>query len=144
MGAMAHKADDVLDALRERGYRMTAQRRAIVAEIVGTRGHITPVDLVGRVRKRLPGIDESTVYRTLDLLEEVGIISHAHLGGLHEYHHADEHDHVHLVCSRCGRRDRLSAGEAESLRALMKKVAGFDPDFTHSAIWGRCRRCAGS
>lgn len=140
---MARDTDEVLEVLRQRGYRMTTQRRAIVNEIVGTRGHITPVELVGRVRERWPGIDESTVYRTLDLLEDVGVISRAHLGDAHEYHHADEHDHVHLVCSQCGRRDRLSARAAEPLRALMREVHGFDPDLTHSAIWGRCRRCSG-
>ncbi|HEY3023806.1 MAG TPA: transcriptional repressor, partial [Actinomycetota bacterium] len=93
---------DVMGILRARGLRMTPQRRAIVAEIMRTRGHISPTALARKVQGEMPGVNASTVYRTLALLEEVGVLSHAHLEGGAEYHRAEEAGHVHLTCSRCG------------------------------------------
>src|SRR5687767_5976355 len=100
--------EPVLELLRARGHRMTAQRRAIVETVMRTTGHISPSEVVRRVQKSSPSVNESTVYRTLSLLEEVGVLTHAHLHGGPEYHHVDAHDHVHLACSRCGRNFYLS------------------------------------
>jgi Fur family ferric uptake transcriptional regulator len=134
--------DDVLEALKRRGYRMTPQRRAIVAEIMESHGHIAPQNLVQRVKERLPGVNDSTVYRTLDLLEEMGFLSHSHLGAGPAYHHADHGNHVHLICERCGRTDQLSATEIAPAEKAVTRLTGFNPDFTHFAISGLCRRCA--
>jgi Fur family ferric uptake transcriptional regulator len=120
---------------------MTAQRRTIVSEIMKTTGHIAPQLLVRRVKKRLPGVHESTVYRTLELLEELGILSHAHLESGAEYHHRAEHDHVHLVCSQCGRNGFLTIDETEPLRRMIHKRSGWAVDLTHFAIAGLCERC---
>jgi|ERR687895_1263441 Fur family ferric uptake transcriptional regulator len=133
--------DNVLDRLRSRGHRMTPQRRAIVEEIMRTPGHIAPGDVVHRVRQSLPGTNPSTVYRTLDLLEELGIVSHAHFEEGAEYHHFDDRSHVHLVCSSCGRSQSLEATEAEPLVRHIEGRSGFSPDFTHFAISGLCSRC---
>src|SRR5262249_17720763 len=134
-------ADQVLEALRERGLRMTPQRRAIVREIMSTNGHISPPDVARRVRERVPGVNPSTIYRTLDLLEELGILSHAHLESGAEYHRRAEATHVHLTCSRCGADDALSMGEAAELEAVVSRHRGFQPDLTHFAISGVCARC---
>ena len=136
-----NRSEPVLEALKERGYRMTPQRRAIVAEIMGTEGHISAQDLAARVKDRLPGVNDSTVYRTLELLEDLGFLSHAHLESGFEYHHAADHDHVHLICERCGRADALSVDETEPLRELISGHRGFVPDFTHFAISGVCAEC---
>lgn len=133
-------ADDVIEALRSRGYRMTAQRRAIVSEIMKTKGHIAPQLIARKVKERLPGVHDSTVYRTLELLEELGVLSHAHLESGAEYHRGD-HDHVHLVCSRCGRNEFLPVDETEPLRLVIERRSGWVPDFTHFAIAGLCDRC---
>jgi Fur family ferric uptake transcriptional regulator len=132
----------VLEALKLRGYRMTPQRRAIVSEIMATRGHIAPQELVQRVKDRLPGVNDSTVYRTLDLLEEMGFLSHAHLGAGPAYHHAEHNDHVHLICERCGKTDQLSVADTAPLNRALAKITEFQPDFTHFAISGLCARCA--
>jgi Fur family ferric uptake transcriptional regulator len=131
----------VLDALRARGHRMTPQRRAIVLEIMASEGHISPQEIAGRVQRRVPGVNTSTVYRTLDLLEEAGYLSHSHHERGHDYHHASEHDHVHLTCSACGHSESLSLEEIEPLRTLVARHNGFLPDFTHFAISGICARC---
>jgi Fur family transcriptional regulator, ferric uptake regulator len=139
---MSVEVDPVLDLLRARGLRMTPQRRAIVAEIMSVRGHISPSAISRRVRERVPGVNASTVYRTLDLLEDVGVLSHAHLESGAEYHHLSDSQHVHLACSRCGAEDALSMAEAKRLHRLISKHRGFEPDLTHFAISGLCASCA--
>ena len=128
-------------SLRDQGLRMTPQRRAIVAEIMRTQGHISPTDLARKVQGEMPGVNASTIYRTLTLLEEVGVLAHAHLEGGAEYHRAEEAGHVHLTCSNCGAEDDLSLAEAEALSELIRQHHGFLPDLTHFAISGLCRDC---
>jgi Fur family transcriptional regulator, ferric uptake regulator len=132
---------DVMEILRAQGLRMTPQRRAIVSEIMRTRGHISPTALARKVQGEMPGVNASTVYRTLALLEEVGVLSHAHLEGGAEYHRAEEAGHVHLTCSNCGAEDDLSMEEAQALSQLVERHREFLPDLTHFAISGLCAEC---
>jgi Fur family transcriptional regulator, ferric uptake regulator len=141
MACVQADTDSVLEELKRRGHRMTPQRRAIVSEIMGTSGHISAQALVQRVKDRLPGVNDSTVYRTLDLLEDVGVLSHAHLETGPAYHHARHHDHVHLICARCGRSGQLTADATQPMQEVVVKKTGFLPDFTHFAISGLCARC---
>jgi Fur family transcriptional regulator, ferric uptake regulator len=134
-------ARETLQALRERGLRMTPQRQAIVTEIMRAPGHISPAAVARRIQERMPGVNPSTVYRTLSLLEELGYLSHAHMETGAEYHRAGEGGHVHLTCSNCGAEDDLSLAEAESLERLVRKHRGFRPDLTHFAISGLCASC---
>jgi Fur family ferric uptake transcriptional regulator len=133
---------DVLDLLRSRGLRMTPQRRAIVSEVMRTQGHIAPAAIARTIEGEMPGVNPSTVYRTLALLEEVGVLQHSHLESGAEYHKADEAHHVHLTCHRCGRDDELSITEAERLGQLIHRHHGFEADLTHFAITGLCADCA--
>jgi Fur family ferric uptake transcriptional regulator len=133
---------DVLDLLRSRGLRMTPQRRAIVSEVMRTHGHIAPAAIARTIEGEMPGVNPSTVYRTLALLEEVGVLQHSHLESGAEYHKADEAHHVHLTCHRCGRDDELSIAEAERLGQLIHRHHGFEADLTHFAITGLCADCA--
>ncbi len=137
----AVSSDQVLELLRSRGLRMTPQRRAIVTEVMRTRGHISPPAIARKVQEAMPGVNASTVYRTLTLLEEVGVLSHAHLETGAEYHRAHEAGHVHLTCSRCGAEDDLSLAEAGALQRLIRHHHGFLPDLTHFAISGLCAAC---
>ena len=132
---------DVIETLRGRGLRMTPQRRAIVAEVMRTRGHISPTALARRVQGEMPGVNASTIYRTLALLEEVGVLAHAHMESGAEYHRAEEAGHVHLTCTRCGLEDDLSIDEAQALVRLIERHHGFSPDLTHFAIGGLCAEC---
>jgi Fur family ferric uptake transcriptional regulator len=141
---MATSVDAVLQQLRARGLRMTPQRRAIVAEVMALEGHISPTVVARRVRERVPGVNPSTVYRTLDMLEGLGILSHAHLESGAEYHRSADSDHVHLTCSNCGSEDSLSLPEAERLKRLIARHHGFSPDLTHFAISGLCAGCQGA
>jgi len=121
---------------------MTPQRRAIVAEVMAAQGHISPTAIARTVQSEMPGVNASTVYRTLTLLEEVGVLQHSHLESGAEYHRAEEAEHVHLMCRSCGRDDALSLKEAAALSELIHRHHGFVADLTHFAITGRCRECA--
>ena len=134
-------ADGVIELLRQRGLRMTPQRRVIVAEIMRTQGHISPTALARKVQGEMPGVNASTIYRTLALLEEAGVLAHAHLEGGAEYHRAEDAGHVHLSCSRCAAEDDLSLDEAAALQHLIGQHHGFRPDLTHFAISGLCAAC---
>lgn len=132
---------EVLQMLRRQGFRMTPQRRAIVLELMRTKGHINPADLVGRVQEKIPGVNASTVYRTLSLLDDVGVLSHAHFEGGIEYQRRERADHVHLSCSHCGFQESLSLAEAEPFMRMIKEHHGFLADLTHFAISGLCGDC---
>jgi Fur family transcriptional regulator, ferric uptake regulator len=138
---MAVTSDEMVSALRARGLRMTPQRRAIVAEVMRAKGHISPAALARKVQTQMPGVNASTIYRTLSLLEDAGVLSHAHLESGPEYHRAEEAGHVHLTCTNCGAEDDLSIEEAAALVRLIERHRGFSPDLTHFAIGGLCADC---
>jgi Fur family ferric uptake transcriptional regulator len=140
----SHDYADVIDLLRSKGLRMTPQRRAIVTEVMRTQGHISPAAIARTVQGEMPGVNASTVYRTLTLLEDVGVLSHSHLETGAEYHKAEEAEHVHLTCGRCGKDDPLSLSEAQALHELITQHHGFEADLTHFAITGLCASCAGA
>jgi Fur family transcriptional regulator, ferric uptake regulator len=142
MSSVAIDFVEVMNLLRTRGLRMTPQRRAIVSEVMRTQGHISPTAIARKVQGEMPGVNASTVYRTLTLLEEVGVLQHSHLEAGAEYHRTDEAQHVHLTCARCGRDDALSIQEAGKLGALINAHRGFVADLTHFAITGLCADCA--
>jgi Fur family ferric uptake transcriptional regulator len=129
--------------LRARGYRLTPQRQ-LVLEAVGALGHATPEEILTEVRRTAATVNVSTIYRTLELLEELGLVRHTHLGhGAPTYSVAGDDDHVHLVCRQCG-------GVQEASRALVgdtvERLAaelGFHVDIGHFALFGVCEGCAG-
>lgn len=142
MDLNTQRQGDVMELLRGRGLRMTPQRRAIVREVMRSQGHISPAAIARTVQEEMPGVNPSTVYRTLALLEEVGVLQHSHLESGAEYHRTEEAEHVHLTCGRCGRDDPLSLKEAKRLQELIRRHHGFQADLTHFAITGLCETCA--
>jgi Fur family ferric uptake transcriptional regulator len=127
--------------LRQRGYRLTPQRQ-LVLEAVDTLEHGTPDEILTEVRKTATGVNISTVYRTLELLEELGLVSHAHLGhGAPTYHLADRHHHMHLVCRDCGSVIEADVSVASALTDRLRASFGFETDMKHFAIFGRCADC---
>ena len=129
--------------LRARGYRLTPQRQ-LVLEAVTELGHATPEDIVSRVRQVASGVNISTVYRTLELLEGLGLVNHAHLGhGAPTYHAASERAHVHLVCARCDRVDEVPADLLDDVARRLREERGFDVDRAHVALSGVCPDCHG-
>ncbi|RKN41806.1 Fur family transcriptional regulator [Streptomyces hoynatensis] len=133
---------DWQEDLRSRGYRLTPQRQ-LVLEAVDRLEHSTPEDILAEVRRTAGGVNISTVYRTLELLEELGLVSHAHLGhGAPTYHLAERHQHLHLMCRDCGTVIEAGLDLAEPFAERLRDRFGFDTDLRHFAIFGRCRDCA--
>jgi Fur family ferric uptake transcriptional regulator len=135
----------VRDDLRARGLRWTPQRRLILDALAETtEGHITGAELVERCRERDPETTPSTVYRTLDVLEELGYVSHSHsAAGREEFHVLPGEPHGHLECRSCGGRWELGAVEAEAMVEPVVERFGFVPDLGHLAISGLCAACQG-
>ncbi|MCW2504241.1 MAG: transcriptional regulator family [Actinomycetia bacterium] len=130
------------DALRARGLRMTAPRQ-LVLEAVRRLGHATPEQLHDEVTRTAAGINLTTVYRTLELFEQMGLVTHTHLShGAPTYHAADD-QHVHLVCRGCGRVDEVGTELLAPLAATLADDRGFAVDVGHVALFGLCRDCAG-
>ena len=128
--------------LRRRGYRLTPQRQ-LVLEAVGRLGHATPEEIVTAVRRTASGVNISTVYRTLELLEELGLVQHAHLGhGASTYSVTSDDDHVHLVCRDCGGIEEAPPSVVATVVAELAATRGFTVDVGHFAVFGRCRDCS--
>jgi Fur family ferric uptake transcriptional regulator len=138
---VVHSVERIVGELRQRGHRITPQRVAILEEIMGAEGHLTPQALARDVQRRVPGVDVSTIYRTLALLESIDVVRHSHQEEGAAYHRVGEGDHVHLSCSRCGAQDDMPADLAKRLKGLIAKYHGFEPDLTHFAIAGLCASC---
>jgi Fur family transcriptional regulator, ferric uptake regulator len=127
--------------LREKGYRLTPQRE-LVLDAVTALGHATPEEVCAEVRRTASGVNISTVYRTLELLEDLGLVRHAHLGhGAPSYHPAGHDAHLHLVCRDCGTITEIDVAIAAELVGRLQAEHEFDTDVEHFAIYGRCRAC---
>src|SRR5690606_3738282 len=122
------------EELRARGYRVTPQRQ-LVLEAVKELEHATPEAICSRVRQTARGVNISTVYRTLELLEELGMVTHTHLGhGAPTYHLATEADHVHLVCRDCGEIQEISPEMVQSMVTTLDRELGFETDVHHLTV----------
>lgn len=133
----------VRDELRARGLRWTPQRRLILEVLAVTDGHVTGADVVERCRERDPATTASTVYRTLDVLEELGYLSHSHSAlGREEFHVQPRAPHAHLECRSCGGQLELPSGDAAALVEPLRTRYGFAADLGHLTISGECRACA--
>ena len=130
--------------LRRRGLRLTPQRQMILELLERSSGHIAPEDLYQQVHRRYPMINRSTVYRTLDVLEELGLVRHGHVDdGAARYHLAADTHHLHLICHRCGHTiDVTDLAVGDAFAQTLRDHFGFQADLTHFPISGLCRDCS--
>lgn len=128
--------------LRESGHRLTPQRELVLAA-VETLGHATPDEVYAEVRTHSGAINLSTVYRTLELLDELGLIRHAHLTDrAPTYHAATDHEHAHFVCRGCHQVTSVGRSRIEHALGPLAEELGFRPDYGHLSVFGLCRSCA--
>src|SRR5438067_13775315 len=126
------------EALREQGYRLTPQRELGLEAVVAL-GHATPEEIAAEVRRTARNVNISTVYRTLVLLEDLGLVTHTHLGhGAPTYHAAADSDHLHLVCRECGGIEEVAPKVFDEVAQRIAVDHGFTIDATHFAIFGTC------
>ena len=130
--------DDAIDALRDSGLRLSTARRLVLDALFEADGPVTAAHL-----SRTLSLDESSVYRNLELLEDRGVIRHLHLGhspGL--YVLASENDVEYLYCERCAKVTVVTPDRLDPIREQVRREFGYTPRFTHFAIVGLCRDCS--
>ena len=133
--------DDWQQLLRDKGYRLTPQRE-LVLSAVDRLGHATPDEVLAAVREQSAAVNISTVYRTLELLEELGLVRHTHLTDrAPTYHSTTTPQHVHLVCRGCQEVIDARPEEFEQLTKALRAEHGFEVDIGHLTVFGRCGRC---
>jgi Fur family transcriptional regulator, ferric uptake regulator len=129
------------ERLRDRGYRLTPQRELILAA-VETLGHATPDEVLAEVRRQSAAVNASTVYRTLEVLEGLGLVRHAHLSErAPTYHSVSDHEHFHLVCRNCGRIVSVAPDVLESVTDQLRDTRNFNVDVGHLTMFGACVDC---
>ncbi len=122
--------------------RWTPQRRTLVGVLSSLEGHVSASSLIERCRDLDPTTTPSTVYRTLDVLEDLGVVCHGHdVAGREEYHILPGSPHGHLYCQACGATWEIRDEEAGAIEGAFRKDLGFEIDLTHVTISGRCRGC---
>ncbi len=137
------RLEPLVAELRRRGGRVTSARRALLAALVDAgHHHPTAPDLAAAVQRAQPDVHLSTIYRSLDSLEELGLVDHVHLGhGRAIYHLADE-PHQHLVCEACGAVVEVPDDVFDEVAATVRRAYGFAIRPHHFAVLGRCASCA--
>ncbi|MDO5502709.1 MAG: Fur family transcriptional regulator [Actinomycetia bacterium] len=141
MSSSAGVRHDLAATLRAAGMRVTSTRERVYG-VVAAAPHSTPDTIIELVNAGGPHVPPSSVYRALDALEEVGVVTHTHLDHhAPTYHLADHARHLHLVCRSCGAVAESPAAVADALVADLEQAHGFLADVTHMAIQGECRQC---
>lgn len=134
---------EMRDGLREHRRKLTRPRQAILDIIAAADHHLTPAEIHKRARKKYPHLGLVTVYRTLDLLTELGYVQRVHFAdGCHSYAaSAQEHAH-HLVCSSCGRAQEFEDCDLEPLIAALQDKTGYEINLHVLELMGKCPDCS--
>lgn len=139
---MSHHKREYEDEIRAKGYRVTPQRLIILDAVCDIGRHATIGEITARVRQNDPAIDQTTIYRTLKMLTDVGLIvsvNSDHDGILYEI--ASISLHHHLVCDSCGRTIEIGDEDLKALNSAVQKRTGFKVRLSHLVLSGLCRDC---
>jgi Fur family ferric uptake transcriptional regulator len=134
--------EETIEAIRRRGGRVTDQRRAILCVLFEQSDHVTADDLAARVHGQLPDVHLTTVYRFLDTLAEMGLVTHVHLGHGPAVYHLSAHHHAHVVCEECGGIGVIDDALLGRWSDQLRQANGFRLVDQHFAFAGRCTECA--
>ncbi|MBA7603786.1 Ferric uptake regulation protein [subsurface metagenome] len=138
---MSHSGD-IVKKLTEQGYRLTPQRLMTISALGNSDGHISAEEIYAQVAAKYPHVNISTVYRTLELLKKLGLVTETDFGeGRVRYHPVGKGHHHHLVCQECGGIIDLDEAVLTPLKEVLLREYGFSADLRHLAIFGRCVKC---
>jgi len=140
---MLYSEKKIESALRQHGYKITPQRRAIIKGIIKSREHLTPSAIYERVGREHPGIGLVTIYRTLETLTELGLICEMHAGGncrSYLMRRPSEHHH-HLICSDCGKVIDFTDCDLGELERRLSRETSFRINSHLLEFLGQCRSC---
>lgn len=128
--------------LRNAGQRATPQRITVLESLVEAEEHLTADQVFTQVRDLLPAMTLSTVYRTLERLRDIGLVTETDLGeGVRHFELLDSEPHHHLICQNCGYMFDLADSAVETLRQQIVSDYGFAPRIDHLAVFGLCAHC---
>ncbi len=127
-----------IERLRAAGKRLTPERELLV-RVIGRNPHLDATEIYRIAKERQPRIGLATVYRTLNLLKDLGVVRACELGEAHLHYEVQEEDHLHFVCSDCGR--IIDIPSPESLRNLTASQ-GFHVERIRLELIGYCEACA--
>ncbi len=131
-----------IETLQKRGYRLTPQRIMVVDALHSVKSHISAEEIFAKLKEKYPYANISTVYRTLELLRELGLAAEIELGdGIARYHARENSKHHHLVCNKCGKTIELPEADLQPLAKSLLSKHGFKADMRHLAIFGLCPKC---
>lgn len=133
--------EDLHDALRARGLRVTPQRLAMAAVLRDLDHHATVDEIHGLVSERLPGVSLPTVYATLELMEDLGLVRRIATDGSSAVFDARRDEHHHAICRRCGRVTDITAPADTGRLIEAARVSGFAPDDAQVVVRGVCAAC---
>lgn len=134
--------DQLIRELRGRGLRVTSQRILIHRALCSQEQHMTAEQVLEKVCKALPGISLPTVYATLELLEDLGLVRRFGTGHGAVLFDSRVEPHAHTVCRRCGATADLDGGALSEQVAARAAETGFIPDHAQLVVWGLCAACA--
>ena len=138
-----HSHEEHARRLRAAGQRVTPQRLIILSAFVDPDEHLSAEAVFERVGPHLPGVNRSTVYRTLETFRDLGLICETDLGGgTREYQLLDRDRHHHLICRSCRHMIELDDDLVEPLREAIAARHGFRVTIDHLALFGLCSHCA--
>jgi Fe2+ or Zn2+ uptake regulation protein len=133
----AHLAQQV----REKGFRLTPQRMAIMNALHAAGAHLSATEIYARVHTSTPGLTEPTIYRTLDFLAQNGLVSVTHTGGGRLEYELARHQHHHIVCSCCGQEQEVSQAQIQAIYDQVEQITGYRITEKHLTFMGQCPRC---
>jgi Fe2+ or Zn2+ uptake regulation protein len=131
----------LISSLRDKGYKLTPQRREIIRLLARDMSHPGAMDILRKVRKIVPRISMSTVYYTLDMMKKEGLIRELEYYDTDNRYDINVSDHINLVCTRC-RKITDFTGDLPSFSKAVEKETGFKPASMRFEFYGICRNCA--
>jgi len=134
--------EDVVRQVRQAGYRITQPRRAIIRALLDDASYASPTEVLARARQYYPAIGLVTVYRTLDLLSELGFVKRIHAEeGCHGYAAANHGHHHHLICRRCGATVEFQGCDLSPFLARISQQTGYTIEDHLLELVGLCSLC---
>ena len=128
--------------LSDLGYRLTPQRQMVLKAVEEAASHISAEEIYAQVHARYPQMNISTVYRTLELVRELGLVTETDLGdGRVRYHCMGKGHHHHLVCQKCGEIIDMEESILSPLWAEIQQKYNFKVNMKHLAFFGLCPKC---
>lgn len=133
----------LLESIRAAGHRLTPQRASVLAVVAESKVHLTAEQVMLRVRERYPYMNKSAIYRSLELLSQLGLVTQTDLGRGHVEYELHQHPHHHhLVCRNCHRIVQMDHAAFAALAKTIQAQYGFKPELDHFAIFGKCKKCS--